>query len=156
MIKIIFLSLLVSGCSLFISDDYFSQKIARIDTSMSNDISVETVLLKGRNELFFYVKGYDCNSRLNGDIAISINVSGDGKISNLNLSDLTWPRRGSELMCVPLGFYTSKNARPFSMALEKNEKVTFNFKNNAATSGSVVEVWIAHNSKLSLERVEKN
>lgn len=156
MIKIIFLSLFLSGCALFIGDDYFSQKIARIDTSMENDISVENVLHKGGNELFFYAKGYDCNSPLYGEIVISIDVNGDEKISNLNLGDLTWPRRGSELACVSLGFYQSKNVSPFSMMLEEDKKVVFNFKNNAAVSGAKVEIWVAHNSKLSLGRVEKN
>lgn len=156
MIKIVFLSFFVTGCTLFVNYDYFSQRIARIDTSKSGAISVETILHKGRNELHFYARGYDCNSPLIGNIVVSINVGGNEKITDLKLSELTWPRRGSDYECVPLGFYNTKNGRPFSIVLENKEKVIFNFKNDTATSGSIVEVWVAYDSRLSLQYVEKH
>ncbi len=151
----VFLSFFVTGCAVLVNYDYFSQRIARIDTSASNTISVEAILPKGRNELHFYARGYDCNSPLIGNIVVSINVGGDEKITDLNLSELTWPRRGSDYECVPLGFYNAKNGRPFSIVLESDEKVIFNFKNNIAASGSIVEVWVAYDSRLSLGYVEK-
>lgn len=54
-----------------------------------------------------------------------------------------------------MGFYNAKSGRPFSIVLESDEKVIFNFKNDIAASGSIVEIWVAYDSRLSLGYVEK-